>query len=85
MNIPYDPRQKERDKIEDFLALSGPWPTCEVLKTLVLAAEHLLRDHDCDVHGHEEIARAAKVGRERLEALGIKLESKEYIHAKDQG
>lgn len=61
------------NKLEAFLAMNHPWSTIEVLKKLVLAAEHLLSAHACDVHGHEEIRAAARLGRERLVALGIEM------------
>lgn len=43
-----------------------PWPLPSILDTLARAAEHLIRDHDCDAHGHELAIYAAKAAREWL-------------------
>jgi hypothetical protein len=56
-----------------YLHLRPASTDVDVLAKLVVAAEHLLRDHDCDVHGWEVTAHAARVGRERLEALGLEV------------
>jgi len=56
-------------KLNAFLAMDDPWPTFEVLRKLADAGEHLLRDHDCDVHGWEEIDTAVRIARERLAKL----------------
>ena len=56
-------------KLDAFLAMDDPWPTFEVLRKLAEAGEHLLRDHDCDVHGWEEIDTAVKLARKRLAEL----------------
>jgi len=50
----------------DFMRLSTPWPLPDVLEKLLEATEHLLKDHDCDAHGHELFRRAVKVGRDIL-------------------
>ncbi len=65
---------EEASRRDALLGMETPWPTHRILRQLVLAAEHLLEVHDCDTHGHELIQTAAKVGRERLEALGLPLE-----------
>ncbi len=65
---------EEAARRDALLGMDTPWPTHRILRQLVLAAEHLLEAHDCDTHGHELIQTAAKVGRERLEALGLPLE-----------
>lgn len=41
-----------------------PWPVRDCLTKLTDAAEHLLRDHDCDHHGHEEVRAAINAARE---------------------
>ena len=41
----------------------GPWSLLDVLARLTAAADHLLKDHDCDTHGHEEIAAARDAAR----------------------
>ena len=43
-----------------------PWPLRDIVAKLADAAEHLLHDHSCDAHGHEEIERALKRAREWL-------------------
>lgn len=57
------------ERLHAFLAPDDPWPTVDVLRKLTDAGEHLLRDHDCDAHGYEEIANAVRVARQRLRAL----------------
>lgn len=50
--------------VEDEAMLSGvlnlerPYPLTEVLAVLIQATEHLLKDHDCDQHGHERFLYA---------------------------
>jgi hypothetical protein len=39
------------------------WPLRDVLEKLADAANHLLGEHDCDCHGHEEIAQARDAAR----------------------
>ena len=41
----------------------GPWSLLDVLARLTDAADHLLKEHDCDAHGHEEIAAARDAAR----------------------
>jgi hypothetical protein len=41
-----------------LLRLDQPWPLRDVIAKLVGATEHLLSDHGCDEHGHEETRRA---------------------------
>ena len=64
--MPEQRRQVSEAELE-LMAWDDPWPTIDVLRKLVEAGEHLLRDHSCDVHGWEEIERACRVGRDRLE------------------
>jgi hypothetical protein len=42
-----------------------PWPLVEVLRKLVESTKHLLVDHGCDRHGHEE-ARAAMTAAQEM-------------------
>jgi hypothetical protein len=42
------------------------WPVRDVLAKLADAAEHLLRGHDCDHHGYEEVDAAADSARAYL-------------------
>lgn len=51
------------------------WPLRSILEKLVKATDHLLRDHDCDTHGHEEFAYA------RDAALAILDNDKQYRNA----
>jgi hypothetical protein len=49
-----------------YVALEGihtAWGVPSVVGTLADAADHFLRDHDCDCTGHEEIKAAAAAGR----------------------
>lgn len=45
---------------------AGSWSLRDALSKLCEAADHLLRDHSCDVHGYEEIGAATRAGREYL-------------------
>ena len=49
---------------------STPWPGKGITEALVEAAIHLLDDHDCDMHGHEEV-RAA-IDTYRRERAGLR-------------
>jgi|SRR5208283_615451 len=49
-----------------YAALGEPWPLYDVLTRLADAADHLLRDHDCDTHGHEGIKEASEAARRIL-------------------
>ena len=51
------------------LGLDNPWPLTEVLTRLADAADHLLRDHDCDTHGWEGIGIARDRAREIVRDL----------------
>lgn len=55
-----------RAALEEALALRQPWPLRDAVAKLVEAAEHLLRDHACDRHGHEELAAAMHYAAELL-------------------
>lgn len=39
------------------------WPPRDVVQTLADAADHLMKDHDCDQHGWERVGFAVKVAR----------------------
>lgn len=58
-----------RRQLDEISRLDTPWPLHEVLSRLVHAADHLLRDHGCDTHGHEGIRDAAAAGRAILTGL----------------
>jgi len=45
------------------LGADSPWPLSEVLTRLADAADHLLRDHDCDTYGWEGITVARDAAR----------------------
>jgi len=40
-----------------------PWPLLEILRKLADSSDHLLRDHGCDRHGHEEVRAAVRSAR----------------------
>lgn len=40
------------------------WPLIDVLEKLAQAADHLLKDHDCDQHGYEEVEVCVAKARE---------------------
>lgn len=61
--------EKAEAKLDFYLLIDRPWTTPDVLKKLADAADHLLREHDCDCHGHEEIAVARDVARAVSKAL----------------
>lgn len=44
------------------------WPLHDVIAKLADAADHLLNDHACDTHGHEEIGVARDAARRWLTA-----------------
>lgn len=41
----------------------GNWPLPDVLTKLADAVEHLLKDHDCDMHGYEQLSYAIPAAR----------------------
>lgn len=61
--------QEQRDKLHLALAMDIPWPLPDILAKLIEAAEHLLRDHDCDYHGHESYRVAIEYGKISLTNL----------------
>jgi len=52
----------------EALSMDQPWSVPSIVKRLCDAAEHLLRVHDCDAHGHEGVKAALDAGREWLAA-----------------
>jgi hypothetical protein len=46
-------------RLRDVMAMEGHWPLHDVLEKLADAADHLLKGHDCDAHGHEVVQQAA--------------------------
>jgi hypothetical protein len=45
-----------------------PWPVAQIVERLADAADHLMRDHDCDAHGYESVCAARDAGRAWLAA-----------------
>lgn len=66
-----DENRELRSELVAICRSDTPWPLHEVLARLVHAAEHLLRDHGCDTHGHEGIRDAAVAGRSILAGLSL--------------
>lgn len=60
---------EEGKAVFDLLAMDTPWSLVEVLSKLVAATNHLLYDHSCDAHGHEEYRTAALRGEQILKDL----------------
>lgn len=56
-------------RLARVLQTNNPWPLSDVLAVLCGAVDHLLVDHNCDTHGHEEFNRAVNRGREILQIL----------------
>lgn len=59
--------EKLMDGVKALLGSDQAWPLRDVLKILAGAAEHLLKDHDCDAHGYENVDEAVKRAREFIE------------------
>lgn len=55
-----------REDAARLLMLDRPWSLADTLRKLVEATEHLLRDHDCDVHGWEGYEHAKTAAQEWL-------------------
>lgn len=47
-------------ELEAVVRLSNAAELIDILTNLASAADHLLRDHDCDRHGHERIGLDAQ-------------------------
>ena len=61
--------EKAEAKLDFYLLKSRPWTVPDVLKKLADAADHLLQEHNCDCHGHEEIGVARDVAKAMSEVL----------------
>ena len=57
------PGQMSRD---EFARMSEVWSLRQIVARLADATAHLLDDHDCDAHGHEEARYAHDAAREWL-------------------
>lgn len=57
------------EALQLVLGMDQPWPLQDVLAKLMEATDHLLTDHDCDLHGHEEFRHAIIVGKKYLAGL----------------
>jgi len=56
-----------RSRFSHILARDDtPWSLETTLQTLADAADHLMRDHDCDAHGHEQVIEAVASARAML-------------------
>lgn len=65
-------QQNVKARVSAFEAALGfdtPWPIHEVLARLADAADHLLRIHDCDAHGHELVRSAEQAARRIVRTL----------------
>jgi hypothetical protein len=63
------------------LGMDTPWPLHEAVATLISGVEHLLRDHTCDAHGHENLKQAVTAGKKYLATLQSSAETPaERIH-----
>lgn len=58
-----------RERLTRIERFDTPWPLRCVLERLIGAAEHLLRDHDCDAHGWEVVQPACAAAEEIRRAL----------------
>jgi hypothetical protein len=61
--------EKAEAKLDVLMRVGTPWPLRDVLKKLADAADHLLSNHDCDLHGYEEVSHARDVAKLIIEAL----------------
>lgn len=64
---------RERTEVVRRLRQDQPWPLADIVATLAGAVEHLLGQHSCDVHGHEEIRGAQEAGIEWLTSEGAEM------------
>lgn len=62
-------RTKALEAWVDALDVNESWPVADMLEKLAGAAEHLLRDHDCDAHGWEEVSGVAIRARSAAKAI----------------
>ena len=55
---------------DDLLRISEEWSLPATLARLAGAANHLLRDHDCDAHGYEGVTSALRAAEAWLQEEG---------------
>ena len=71
-------RCKAYEGLVDVLIGDGPFPIIPCLAILADAADHLLKDHNCDSHNYEQVGNVAIVARQRIgeikQALSEKVE-----------
>jgi len=60
---------EKRKRLRNILRDDTPWPLQSVLVQLIRAAEHLMKDHNCDLHGHELLRESLRVANEILLSL----------------
>ena len=60
--------EKAEKEVIQIRKLDNAWSLHSVMETLIEASEHLLRDHDCDIHRHEELQAAIESGQKWLKA-----------------
>ena len=74
----YDKLCKAYEGLVDVLIGDGPFPIIPCLAILADAADHLLKDHNCDSHNYEQVGNVAIVARQRIgeikQALSEKVE-----------
>jgi uncharacterized alpha-E superfamily protein len=68
--------ERSNEAVSVALGNDQPWNVVSCLSRLADAAEHLLRDHDCDQHGWEEANAAMKAARKHVERLEKRPENK---------
>jgi hypothetical protein len=66
---------KDREMLHTILGIDSTMPLLDALPILTEAVDHLLDDHQCDVHGHE-MYRAALNGIKAITAAMAKQEGK---------
>lgn len=65
--------REKLEAIEETILRQGqPWNLLSVLVKLADAAEHLLTNHDCDAHGHEERRSAQRHALDIVAALKVR-------------
>jgi len=73
LTLPDDTRTRQvLLELVDLLGLDTSWPLDDVLTKLCDAADHLLKDHDCDAHGWELVGSARDAGRAILQRLSAR-------------
>ena len=59
----------ELEKLKEGLGLGEVFPVVSCLEFLVEATDHLLNDHNCDVHGYEQYGYASAAAKKHLKIL----------------